>query len=227
MISLEEKGMLSPSKSAAAELLSDYIDEIFDFRFGERRLRDFYNAALRNEEIEIKQQPVRDGLAHYLGFENFEQWLLPIKKKNGGKELRAVKKNNPINILLFLKKNKTSFLITLFGLIIFLIINSINNEKWMEWNGNQFVETDYDEHKIERGNIFLFNGNKIERFKKIDPDCETDFFNAEGNAQLWYGKNKKGELEYFTDLGRHPETGKTLRPITKYMINKYICAEGN
>ena len=30
-------------------------------------------------------------------------------------------------------------------------------------------------------------------------------------------------LQYFTALGLHPETGKTLKPITQYMIDKYIC----
>ena len=45
----------------------------------------------------------------------------------------------------------------------------------------------------------------------------------DGSERLWYGKNKNKELEYFTAFGKHPETGKTLKPITKYMIAKYIC----
>ena len=60
-------------------------------------------------------------------------------------------------------------------------------------------------------------------FKKINPDCEYSFFNNDGSVRVWYGKNVSKELEFFTDLGLHPETGKTLKPITQYMIDKYVC----
>jgi len=42
-------------------------------------------------------------------------------------------------------------------------------------------------------------------------------------VKIWYGRNIKKELEFFTSLGLHPETGKTLDPITDYMIKKYAC----
>ena len=29
--------------------------------------------------------------------------------------------------------------------------------------------------------------------------------------------------EFFTSFGYHPETGDPLKPITEYMIRKYIC----
>ena len=32
-------------------------------------------------------------------------------------------------------------------------------------------------------------------------------------------------MEYFTQRGVHPETLKELRPITKYIINKYIITK--
>jgi hypothetical protein len=57
----------------------------------------------------------------------------------------------------------------------------------------------------------------------VTPNCEDEFFNEDGSVKLWYGKNKNKDLEYFTALGLHPETGKTLKPITQYMIDKYIC----
>ena len=227
MDSLEEKGVVSPSKSAAAELLSDYIDAEFGFQFGERRLRDYYNAALKGEEIEIKQQAVRDGLSHYLGCNSFEKWLLKTNRIEAESEIPQKKKESHFYFILhFLRRNRTTFLITITGLIIFLIINSFNSEKWMVWEGNHFVETEFDGHELERGQIKLLNQAQMARFKKIEPNCDTDFFNSDGHAQLWYGKNPKGELEFFTELGRHPETGKSLKPITQYMISKYICKGG-
>lgn len=224
MVSLEEKGMPAPSKSAIAELLSEHIDVVHNFQFGERRLRDYYNAALREEEIEIKQQAVRDGLSHYLGYKSFEDWLLKTNRlKMEDEEVSKEPHSHLYFILQFLRRNKTTLLIAMSGLIVFLIINTFNSERWMMWEGNRFVEAEFDGHQIESGQLFMFNETQMNRFKRVEPNCDTKFFNADGKAQLWYGKNSKGVLEYFTELGKHPETGKSLRPITKYMIKKYIC----
>jgi hypothetical protein len=37
-----------------------------------------------------------------------------------------------------------------------------------------------------------------------------------------YGENQDKELEYFSGLSLHPETGKTLKLMAKYMIAKHI-----
>jgi hypothetical protein len=50
--------------------------------------------------------------------------------------------------------------------------------------------------------------------------CEIIFFNSDKSAGFWYGKNKNHQLEYFTDLVLHPETSKTLKTISAYMIKK-------
>ncbi len=225
--SLEEKGVVSPSKSSAAELLSDFIEAEMDFQFGERRLRDYYNSVLKEERIEIKQQPVRDGLSLFLGSSSFENWLLKtnrivVKSEATPKEFDRY----PYFTSNFLKRNRNIFLVSIGCILLFLTVNSFNTEKWMEWEGKQFVEADFDGHKVEKGQLLVHNQTRMEGFKRIDPNCDTQFFNVEGNAQLWYGKNLKGELQYFTDLGRHPETRKTLKPITKYMVRKYICQGG-
>ncbi len=224
--SLEDQGVPSPSKRGMAEVLSDYIERECNFPFGERRLRDYYKAALEGEEIEIKQQAVRDGLSRYLGYESFSDLLVKTHKPISGKEEAGKTKGSKVYFLSrFLQGNRTTLFIALGCLLVFLIVNSINEKKWMVWEGNRYVETDFDPREMEKGHLLLFNENQIQHFKKIKPDCNTQFFTSEGRAQLWYGKNKKGELEYFTDLGRHPETGKTLKPITRYMIEKYICEE--
>ncbi len=227
MLSLEEKGMAAPSKSAIAELLSDHIDVEYTFQFGERRLRDYYNAAIKEEEIEIKQQAVRDGLSHYLGYNSFEDWLLRTKRLEIEEEKSTEETKNSLFFLLnFLRRNRTTLIIAVSGVIILLMIRTFFSEKWMMWEGDQFVETEFDGHKVESGQLLLFNEIQMHRFKRIAPNCDTRFFDVNGNAQLWYGKNSKGKLEFFTDLGKHPETGKTLRPITRYMIEKYVCGVG-
>jgi len=217
--SLKENGVVQPSKKATAEILSDFIYDELNFQFGERRLRDYYNAALAEEEVAIAQQAVRDGLARFLGFENYTKWAVAQERTD------LAPKKNPYPLAQYLGKNKTTLFIGFVALILFLIVNALNSEKWMEWNGDQFEVTKFDEQRLSLGEIWPMDKNRLTNFKRIAPDCNTSFFDFNGNAKVWYGKNNQGELEYFTDLGRHPETGKTLRPMTRYMINKYVCPD--
>ncbi|MGY0407981.1 MAG: hypothetical protein ACWIPJ_06465 [Polaribacter sp.] len=39
---------------------------------------------------------------------------------------------------------------------------------------------------------------------------------------IWYGKASSGKMEFFTHRGIHPETLKELKPITEYIINRYV-----
>ena len=71
----------------------------------------------------------------------------------------------------------------------------------------------------------LINKQIFDNLKRVDPDCKYPFFKADGSENLWYGKSAKGKLEYFTSYGLHPVTGKTLDPITPYMIKKHICSD--
>lgn len=227
MLAEREMGILSPSKSKAAEVLSEYIDNELNFQFGERRLRDYYNAASSGEEIELKQKAVRDGLSKFLGYADFSEFQLRVREDKKVLQVQNegdVEERDKIYFLVgFFKRNRTTVVIILACLAAYFLIDFVNRERWMKWNGKEFVETDFDSRELENGQIFLFNKTQVEHFNKIQPDCDTQFFNSEGNAKIWYGKNRQGELEYFTDLGKHPETGKTLKPITQYMINKYVC----
>lgn len=227
MVAEREMGILSPSKSKAAEMLSDYIQNEFNFQFGERRLRDYYNAASQGEEIELKQKAVRDGLSKFLGYADFSDFQIRtrVHKKvlQTENDLEVSKKTKTFFVGSFFRRNRTTVLIILGCLAAYFILDFVNKERWMKWNGNEFVETDFDSRQLEKGQIFLFNKTQVEHFNKIQPDCDTQFFNYEGNPQIWYGKNNKGELEFFSNLGKHPETGKTLKPITQYMIKKYVC----
>ncbi|MGL2963872.1 hypothetical protein ACSVH2_08660 [Flavobacterium sp. RSB2_4_14] len=66
--------------------------------------------------------------------------------------------------------------------------------------------------------IIPIDNNEI-MLRRIIPSDTTVFF-KNGEPQIWYCKiNKK--IECFNTHGKHPETGKALRPITKYIINKY------
>ena len=124
-------------------------------------------------------------MCNYLGYNTYEDFVF---KNNYN--------SNKNKLSIFFKKNKVTLIISSIAIVFIILYTSINQQKWMVWDG-----------------------------KKITPDCSTEFFDSHGNPKIWYGKNNKKELEYFTDLGLHPETGKTLDPITTYMIKKHICKE--
>lgn len=94
----------------------------------------------------------------------------------------------------------------------------------MVWKKNHFEAADYDKVK-DTAEVIPLNQELLDDFKKITV-CDSTIFFKNGNIEkpvVWYGKapNTK-EYEYFNQPGLHPETGKTLKPITKYIIGKYI-----
>ncbi|EIA08014.1 hypothetical protein [Flavobacterium frigoris] len=58
------------------------------------------------------------------------------------------------------------------------------------------------------------------KLKKIEVSLKTPFF-QKNKAAIWYCK-KDSKLEYFNAAGFHPENGKPLKPISQYIITKYI-----
>ncbi len=226
-IALEaEMGVVAPSKSKAAKRLSDFIDSEMNFQFGERRLRDHYNEALQGGQIELKQRAVRNGLAKFLDYRDYSDFQMRNgeNKKFPPKENDLDSSETSRNFMgTFFRRNRTTVIVIICCIVLFFVFNAIHKEKWMTWNGDRYTETDFEPGGVENGQIMLFNPSQVERFRKVRPDCDSKFFNSKGDPIIWYGKNPNGDLEYFTDVGKHPETRKTLKPITKYMIDKYIC----
>jgi hypothetical protein len=199
-----------------AHLLSDYIHEDSNTPYGERSLREHLNKIRNDETSHINFQPfVADALSRYLGCENFEDYL----NKNSIEKIKKKKTHH-------VKKWGLTMLSITVGVILGLVIySSANEQRWMIWDGKQYVEVPFDADLLEKGKLKLYKQDRIDRFKKIEVKCSTEFFNHKEEATIFYGKNLKKEHEYFTDLGLHPETGKPLKPISTYIIEKYICVK--
>lgn len=94
----------------------------------------------------------------------------------------------------------------------------------MVWVKNHYEAAECDAIK-DTAEVCPFNQGILDNFKKISV-CDTTTFFKNGdtdNPLVWYGKSPdKKEYEYFNQPGLHPETGKTLKPISKYIIGKYI-----
>jgi len=59
-------------------------------------------------------------------------------------------------------------------------------------------------------------------FRKVAVDTSTVFF-KHGKPLYWYCK-VGGKPEFFNSVGdgRHPETGGALKPVSKYIVSKYV-----
>ncbi|WP_418263095.1 hypothetical protein [Flavobacterium faecale] len=96
----------------------------------------------------------------------------------------------------------------------------------MQWQMDHYEVVDCQENtslgilnrvsKVPLNNELLF-------LRKIEV-CDTTTFFKDHRAMVWYCKNGK-DLEFFNNSGFHPENDKPLKPITVYMINKYVKAK--
>ena len=210
---------VEPSDAKCAKYLSDIVSEINEFAYGERSLRDLYKEAIKKDDIKIKQPQVVNALCNYLGYKNYQDLII----KNPYLSKTNLPKNFREQFIFFLKNNKIVLFICGITIIIVFVIILINRQRWMIWKDDHYIEVSFDIKKYDLNQLKVFKKERIKYFKQVLPDCETNFFSKDGSVNLWYSKNVEGELEYFTALGLHPNTGKTLKPISDYMIDKYIC----
>lgn len=203
-----------------SEYLSDFIFNDTGEQYGERSLRDKFNEIRSGEEIDFELRSyVKNALSHFLGCTDYENF----KKENKNTKIDILQLNFWQRIVMFIKDNKILIRISLSIMIIAIIIISITQKRWMVWQNDHYVEAKFDSKLLTNGTLKLYKKDRILYFKQIAPNCDTQFFNDDGSENLWYGKNVNRELEYFTGLGKHPGTGKTLKKITKYMIQTHIC----
>jgi len=105
----------------------------------------------------------------------------------------------------------------------YILNNAFFPEKeCMQWQKDHFEKVDCNSTNqgiASVNEVVPINEREI-NLKKIEVNKETLFF-KNGNPQVWYSKIK-GKMYYFNANGTHPETGKPLKPITDYMIRKYV-----
>ena len=214
----EVKGTgIVPSTAKCAERLSDFISEDGSGPFGEKSLRNLYNLSTKEngEDVQIKQPQVVNALCKYLGFDDYAAFLI------SNEELAPQEVVN--NSTRFTRIQKFSLGVFLGLVLVTSLLFYVNRQRWMIWEENHYVVAPFDAEKVQKGILKLYKEERIVNFKLVKPNCNYTFFNEDRSVRLWYGKNTNGELEYFTDLGKHPKTGKTLKAITAYMIRTHIC----
>lgn len=112
------------------------------------------------------------------------------------------------------------------GISLFLNFRTWTTKDCMIWKGDKYEAVDCGETINSFAETTLPKDDKlIEEFRKMKVDTKTSFFDKKGNPKIWYIKNPNGTLEFFNQPGLQPETGKTLRPISRYIIQEYVLNE--
>lgn len=96
------------------------------------------------------------------------------------------------------------------------------DKECIQWQIDHYEYVDCDTNTIEgflEIPIEPADENKA-ILKKIDVSEKTTFF-VNDKPVIWYSK-VDGIPEYFNTHGFHPITGKPLKPITNYMIDKWV-----
>ena len=194
------------SINANAEYLSEYIFEKFKYSISTKSLTRYYKGE------SSPNQKVKDFLAQFLGYDGYDTYI----KWNSNSDLedQEEKKNKDTSL------SNRSLVIAL--ILIMLVATSSylgymgGQEECMIWNNDHYMKTECSGSSEERKFIPHIYNN----LKKVEVSDTTAFF-KNGEVQIWYYKSN-GELEYFSSPGKHPVSRKTLKPITKYMIDKYI-----
>ncbi|MFH7017589.1 hypothetical protein [Flavobacterium sp. FlaQc-47] len=97
------------------------------------------------------------------------------------------------------------------------------NKDCMQWSGDHYEIVDC-ELKIEgigkSNNIEILDPTLV-NLKKLKVCDTTTYFDKNGVAIIWYAKTANG-VDFFNVHGRHPENNSPLRPVTHYILNKYV-----
>ncbi|SED12665.1 hypothetical protein SAMN04489761_4355 [Tenacibaculum sp. MAR_2009_124] len=207
----------------AAECLSSLLFDEYGVTYGERSLRNVYN-----DQIKISKPEVLNALCNFLDFENYEDFLKKHDKEEDQKETNIEGKESKKKIKHVKVKpiNKKRLVITALLYITTIIgfsVFSVNEQRWMAWKIDHYEEVNFNLKKYKLEHLEMYDAIKIENFKKIEAICDDIYFNEENEPKIWYRKVSKNKIELFTAPGLHPVNGKTLKPISTYMIDKYIC----
>ena len=100
------------------------------------------------------------------------------------------------------------------------VVTLLPKKECMQWNTNHYEVVDCS----TESSGFLdpripINKDRLD-LKKLDPKTIKTYF-ENGQPRVWYAKIDD-KIELFNQPGLHPTTGKTLKPITQYIINKYL-----
>jgi hypothetical protein len=189
--------------------------------FEDRPFSKFKKALERKDPPDIKQ--MNDD-----GVQELEEKDSPNKNdEKDSTEKETPSKDKPtgkLNLFRLFKRSKRTVIGTavIFGLIASTICLLAFKKGCMQWSDNHY-ELVYCDNPIE-GNLneVILRDDNLLNFKKLIVCDTTTCFKPDGEAIVWYAKTgDKADFFNSNGNGRHPETKRSLRPITEYIKGKY------
>ncbi|SEF49684.1 hypothetical protein SAMN05421847_0139 [Halpernia humi] len=97
------------------------------------------------------------------------------------------------------------------------ILITKKEKECMYWNGEKYIPVFCDENKAG------FHIEQLDQDKlKLIKITQTDTLTAKNAlGKVWYDKTSN-KVEFFTHYGKNPENGKSLKEVTKYILEKYV-----
>ena len=187
------------TRNGLATYISKALSDDFGFSLSARAISNYHQKLEEKKDQNISLE-ILDALAKYLGYENYKKYVNEKKKKS-------------INI------RRYKFIIIALLLSLGFFIYDFNRKKCMIWEQNHYVKI-----HCEEVNAKPIDKRLLINFRKIEGGCETRYFDNAGAPIVWYYKVSDSEIECFNMLAEHPINGKALKPITVYMIQKYLCS---
>lgn len=204
-----EKAQKDTGKSSLRAMslhVEETLMEEYHRQLSHRTLERYFKGETRPDD------EYKDSLAMFLGYESYHDY------RAAEEEIENEKKE------IFLYKNKFSRLLKIGAVTagIPLLLGAgyfgffRNKEECMIWKEDHYEVTKCEGKEGEKTlRPYLLNN-----FRQVSVSDTTTFF-KNGKVKIWYEK-KDNKLYYFTALGINPETGNSVKPITTYMIDKYI-----
>lgn len=199
---------------------TDKFRPIETFLKGETDLTDLNAINLAAMLVDFNPRPFRL-FAYKEDFNNISEGLIAITTPTKIEE--EPQKSEPRNNL------KKKIAIGFFGLIGMTSIgyiakNIISPElQCMQWQENHYevvnCKSENQQGLLQQNVIIPYDENLV-ILTKIEVSDTTTFF--KNNTSLYWYCKVNGKPEFFNTHGIHPETGKALRPVTQYIINKYV-----
>ncbi len=197
-----------------------FIERVLEEKFekpnyiSSKTLKGYYEKYVEGKEHNSGEpsSELKNLIAQYLNFKNY------LDFENENSKVDSLKINKlPTDFKTILTRKWIIPAIITASLGSGLYINAGKNENCIVWKENHYeaVECSTDFSTPMLKNLDL------ENFKKIDKSDINEFF-INGKPIIWYGKSSKGKIEYFNSRGVHPITGNELKPVTQYIINKYV-----
>ena len=188
----------SATRNGLATHISKKLEEDIGFSLTARALSNYHQKLEENKDQNISLE-ILDALAQYLDHANYKVFVSDKKKKS-------------------INTRRYKFVIVALLLSLGFFIYDFNRKKCMTWEKDH-----YEKIHCEEVNARPINPNLLANFKLINADCNTKYFDKNGDPLVWYYKVSNTEIEYFNRLTEHPINKKALKPITEYMIQKYSC----